>query len=254
MIERVRLLAQKSAAISSVLMYGSFVKGEGDEYSDIEFYVFLHSDADFDKKLWVNTIEETELFFVNEFGTEVAVFSNLVRGEFHFLYESQIGIVKSWMGLISFEYHEKMILVDKDDKLAEVLAEISKERPARNTSDNILWIQHSFINAALFTKNLLLRKEWAHAYQNFSYLHKYLLWLIRIKVDSTAHWESPTKKAEDDLPTEWYSRYAACTSGLGKDSLHEAFAMCMDLAGVLFAYHHAPQEVFTLLKRISDKV
>ncbi|GEM_PF-6213806 len=104
-----------------------------------------------------------------------------LSGEFHFLDVSQTGIVKSWVSFVSFEYHEKMILVDKDKKLAKVFVEISKESPVRNTRENIQWIQHSFINIALFTKNLLLRKEWAHAHQNFPYLHKYLLWLIRIR-------------------------------------------------------------------------
>lgn len=254
MIERVRLLAQESVAISSVLMYGSFVKGEGDAYSDIEFYVFLHSGSDFDKKLWVNTIEETELFFVNEFGTDVAVFSNLVRGEFHFLDVSQIEIIKSWVGLVSFEYWEKMILVDKEKKLTHVLSEVPKSPPVRNTPENIQWIQYSFINIALFTKNLLQRKEWAHAHQNFSYLHKYLLWLIRIRVGSTAHWESPTKKAEDDLPPEWYSRFRECVPGIDKRGLKEAFVHCITLATTLFTYRHAAQETLALLNKVRDKV
>ena len=49
MIEKVQLWAQKSDAISAVFMYGSFVKNEGDTYSDIEFYVFLNPDIEFDR-------------------------------------------------------------------------------------------------------------------------------------------------------------------------------------------------------------
>src|SRR5690606_30767388 len=104
MIERVKSLAHRSTAISAVLMYGSFVKGEGDEYSDIEFYIFLNPESDFDKKSWVTSIEKIELFFVNEFGTDVAIFENLVRGEFHFMNVNQVGIINSWTGLVSFEY------------------------------------------------------------------------------------------------------------------------------------------------------
>lgn len=85
MIEKVRLLAEESGAISAVLMYGSFVKNEGDTYSDIEFYVFVHPDIEFDHYHWVNSIEPVRTFFTNEFGSEVAIFKNLIRGEFHFL-------------------------------------------------------------------------------------------------------------------------------------------------------------------------
>ena len=31
----------EDCTISAVLMYGSFIKGEGDKFSDIEFYIFL---------------------------------------------------------------------------------------------------------------------------------------------------------------------------------------------------------------------
>lgn len=40
MIKRVKTLALENSNISAVLMYGSFMKGEGDQFSDIEFYTF----------------------------------------------------------------------------------------------------------------------------------------------------------------------------------------------------------------------
>lgn len=253
MIDRVKLLATENTAISSVLMYGSFAKGEGDAYSDIEFYIFLNSDANFSKEAWVNRIEETALFFVNEFGTDVAIFKNMIRGEFHFLDVSRIDIVKTWEGLVSFEYWENMILVDKDGKLSEVFQGINKGRPMRNDPENILWLQHSLVNMALFTRNLLLREEWAHAHNNLTYMHKYLLWLIRIRVDSTVHWESPTKKAEQDLPHAWHSRYVACTSALNEEKLKEAFKECLSLATALFKDFKAPPEILNLISRIQSE-
>ena len=253
MIDRVKLLALENPAIASVLMYGSFVKGEGDGYSDIEFYIFLNPGVELHREHWVNSIEETTLFFSNEFGTDVAIFKNLIRGEFHFLDVSQVNIVKSWEGLVSFEYWEKMLLVDKAEKLAEVINGIDKKRPLRNEPDKVGWLQRSFINHALFTKNLLLRQEWAHAHQQFAFLQKYLLWLIRIRVDSTAHWESPTKKAEHDLPPEWYSAYVACTSALEKEKMKEAFSQCLKLAQTLFADLNAPAPFHELLNRIHEK-
>lgn len=253
MIERVRLQANESAAITSVLMYGSFAKGEGDAYSDIEFYVFIKPEQPFDSRVWINSIRDTALYYTNEFGTEVAIFDNLVRGEFHFMKVDEIGIIRSWEGLVSFEWWENMILVDKEGKLADELREIRKSPPERGTAEGILWLQQSFINNALFTKNLLLRQEWAHAQQQLGYLHKYLLWLIRIRVGSTAHWESPTKKAEADLPGDWYRRYASCTAALHPENLDTAFRECLDLAAELFSYFGAPENIGQLLVRIKGK-
>lgn len=254
MIERVKSLAHRSTAISAVLMYGSFAKGEGDEYSDIEFYIFLRPEIHFDKQSWITSIETIELFFVNEFGTEVAIFKNLVRGEFHFMNVDQVGIINSWIGLVSFEYWENMILVDKDNRLLHVFEKIDKDRPRRDAMDNIIWLQNSLVNTLLFTKNLLLRNEWAHAQQNFFYIHRYLLWLIRIKADSTNHWESPTKKLETDIPSIWYQKYSECVPSLDPDNLDRAFLKSVNLACELFEYHKSEKGLVDILSRIKNKV
>lgn len=254
MIERVKALSRETLAISAVLMYGSFVKGEGDKYSDIEFYIFVDSDIDFNKREWVDSIEKTALFFSNEYGTDVAIFENLVRGEFHFMKVDQIDIINSWVGLISFEYWENMILVDKGNRLSQVFEGITKDRPIRNEVENLRWLQYSLINLLLFTKNLLLRREWAHAHQNFFQIHKYLLWLIRINVESTIHWESPTKKLEADLPTVWYTKYTQCTASLNDESLHIAFTCSIVLAEELFRYQPVDTRCIDLLIKISCKV
>ena len=43
MIDTTKSIAQQDENVSAVLMYGSFTKNEGDQYSDIEFYIFLKS-------------------------------------------------------------------------------------------------------------------------------------------------------------------------------------------------------------------
>ena len=93
-------------------MYGSFIKGEGDKFSDIEFYIFLRDDCHIDKYKWISSVNPIALMFVNEFGTDVVIFDNLIRGEFHFLPLKEISIIKSWQGHTSFEFKEKMNLVD----------------------------------------------------------------------------------------------------------------------------------------------
>ena len=43
MISKTKSIAQQDTHVSAVFMYGSFTKNEGDQYSDIEFYIFLKS-------------------------------------------------------------------------------------------------------------------------------------------------------------------------------------------------------------------
>ena len=45
MIERVRELCHQDERLVSALMYGSFAIGEGDRFSDIEFYLFFAEEA-----------------------------------------------------------------------------------------------------------------------------------------------------------------------------------------------------------------
>ena len=68
----------EDCTISAVLMYGSFIKGEGDKFSDIEFYIFLRDDCHIDKYKWISSVNPIALMFVNEFGTDVVIFDNLI--------------------------------------------------------------------------------------------------------------------------------------------------------------------------------
>lgn len=227
LINRIKTISLEDVNISSLLMYGSFAKGEGDEFSDIEFYIFYHKD--FNHQEWVNKICETLLFFTNEFGTEVAIFENMIRGEFHFLPTKEVHIIKSWEGFVSFEYYKEMMLVDKENLLANVFDSIDKNRPKHSSANSINWICMSLLNNLLMTKGLIERRELAHAQQSFQYIQKYLLYLIRIKVGADNHWESPTKKIEIEIPIEWYDVYAKSVPSLRESSLKTSFNHCIDV-------------------------
>jgi len=47
MIAKTKSLALNDKNISAVFMYGSVTKNEGDQYSDIEFYIFLNDKEKF---------------------------------------------------------------------------------------------------------------------------------------------------------------------------------------------------------------
>src|SRR5699024_8398153 len=85
MIDKTKSIAQNYKNISAVFMYGSFTKNEGDKYSDIEFYIFLKDKENFSAENWVSQIHPLALYFTNEYGSEVAIFENMIRVEFHFL-------------------------------------------------------------------------------------------------------------------------------------------------------------------------
>src|SRR5205085_9505038 len=86
MIDQVRRLCHQDKRITAALMYGSFTTGEGDEFSDIEFYIFINNadSQQFNHADWVGQIAPVALYFVSHLGHERAIFENLVRGEFHF--------------------------------------------------------------------------------------------------------------------------------------------------------------------------
>ncbi len=84
-IQSVKDKCIKDELVSACMMYGSFTKGEGDQYSDVEFYIFIQDDKieNFSSRHWVSEIYPIDLIFYNEYGTEVVIFSNMIRGEFH---------------------------------------------------------------------------------------------------------------------------------------------------------------------------
>jgi lincosamide nucleotidyltransferase B/F len=67
-------------------MYGSFTKGEGDRYSDIEFWRFFNTEklSDIDQEQWIKDIAPIYWTVINEYGRRVTFFKDhLIRGEFH---------------------------------------------------------------------------------------------------------------------------------------------------------------------------
>lgn len=252
LINKVKKIAEEDTNVSAVLMYGSFTKGEGDKYSDIEFYIFLNDKANFSSHSWVAQVLPTYLYFTNEYGSEVAIFNNLIRGEFHFLPREEIKIILSWEGFVRFSEIDKMILVDKEGRLSSVLSQINVPRPDRCTQENIVWLSQSLLNVLLVTANLIKREEYAHAYQSLSNVQKFLLWLIRVNVGQTDHWESPTKSLEKELDTIWYLKFQEVTAELEPKKIRLAFENSLRLSQELFQGLAVDADLQNLLDRITD--
>ena len=118
-------------------MYGSFTKGEGDAFSDIEFCVYLDEAtySAWDAPAWVAQVAPVALYLTNEFGTGTAIFENLVRGEFHFEPAADMGQIRAWKQDAGFPAAEAMLIVDRSGELTEHLQYISGPGPERGRAE-----------------------------------------------------------------------------------------------------------------------
>lgn len=253
MINQVRELSLLDVNIRSVFMYGSFTKGEGDKHSDIEFYFFLKDTNCFDEESWVSQLGKVLVFFKNEFGTKVAIYEDLIRAEFHFLDVKDVGIIKSWEGLVSFDNKDKMIHVDKDGLLKDTLDAISTTSPIRDSEESVEWLAESLVNSLVYTSHLIARREWAHAHMTFLYIQKFLLWLMRIEASAFSHWESPTKNLEKDITNDMYQKYKKICPALHEASICASFKNSLKISKELFSNLRVDSKIVLVLEKIIQK-
>jgi lincosamide nucleotidyltransferase len=150
MIERVRELCDRDERVVSALMYGSFAIGEGDAFSDIEFYLFFADQAlgAVEEEAWVGRIAPLYLYYVNEFGNGTAIFEKMVRGEFHFEAASEVGLVDAWESAW-FPSLESAVLVHKSGKLSGRVGRLVRRPPDLGTPERALFLCRSLMNWTL---------------------------------------------------------------------------------------------------------
>jgi lincosamide nucleotidyltransferase B/F len=255
MIEQLRMLCREDERIAAALLYGSFTIGEADLYSDIECVLFLYADAlgQLDRQGWVAQIAPLSLFFADDFGHYTAIFSDLVRGEFHFEPVEKLSSVATWHGNAWFPSLESTILVDRTGELAQHLAPLLGGPPARATPENCVRLLNNFLNVLLMGSNVLQRGERARAHEVLGLCHRYLLWMARIQEETTAHWPTPSKRLEEDISAVAYQQLVACTARLDRVDLwhayHAAWQWGRRLAHELSERHGImlPEQLFTML-------
>jgi lincosamide nucleotidyltransferase len=188
MIERVRELCHRDERLVSALMYGSFAIGEGDQFSDIEFYLFFAEEASegLQEEAWVAQIAPLYLYYVNEFGNGTAIFENLVRGEFHFEAASNVGLVDAWESAW-FPSLESAVLVDKSGELSRRVSRLIRRQPERDTPERALFLCRSLMNWTLMGANLLQRGEYARAEALLTLVHGHLLQAMRLVEGKSAN-------------------------------------------------------------------
>lgn len=239
LIKVIKEKCENQPSILACMMYGSFTKGEGDQYSDVEFYIFLKNDElqQFKSADWIRDIEPYDLLFFNDYGTEVVVFSTLIRGEFHFLPESEIEVIKTFKDTGVFPDTKSMFIYDETGKLKDCLDYLKGEGPERMTEDNVNSSFNNFVNAWLMGVNVLKRGELARSLECLSHVQQYVLRLIRVREKTVERWLNATKNLESDLSAKGYSEYASITSRLDLEKLYSAYSNALhvveDLVHVL---------------------
>jgi lincosamide nucleotidyltransferase len=224
MIEKVREVSERDERVVAALTYGSFALGQGDQYSDIEFYLFFRDEAleEVDEEVWVAQIAPVALYYVNEFGNGTAIFHNLVRGEFHFEKASDVGLVDAWR-VAWFPALDSAVLLDKNGELSRRVSRLVRQPPDLDTPEHARFLCHSLINWTLMGNTLLKRGEYARALAFLALVHDHLLQAVRLVERNTANWLSPSRKLEEDVSVVSYARFRECTAALDAEQLTRAY-------------------------------
>ncbi|MFP4457793.1 MAG: hypothetical protein ACLFPS_09065 [Clostridia bacterium] len=228
MISKVKKLCREDNNLVNAMMYGSFAKGGGDQYSDIEFAFFFKDNylEGLDKKLWLENINDIDLCFTNMFGIETVIFNNLVRGEFHFYKASEVSLVESWVDTDWFKDINDSLIVDKNGELVKYLSKLIGNAPRKEITEKLQSIIDSYFNWLLFGINLIARGEYARSLDILWWVQRDLLKLKRIEINSLDNFGTPSKELKLDLSREDYIKYIGCTANLDGSQLVNAYKNC----------------------------
>jgi lincosamide nucleotidyltransferase len=235
MIDRVRHIASHDDRIVAALMYGSFLKDEADRFSDIEFWLYFDSpDLDtVDPQQWCEQIRPVQLLVVNEFDTHVAIFDNLVRGEFHFASTERIREVRQWP--IADTDPARMIVIDRRGALTRALHAAAGTAAAPTTNAEVEQLVGRTLNWLVLGYGVQQRGEHARAAEVLAGINRHLLWLLRLDHGATMHWQAPSRRVEHDLPADVIDRYLRTTADAHPDTLDAAYRAAIRLAAETIA-------------------
>lgn len=213
-----RETCERAERVVAALMYGSFARGEGDRFSDIEFYLFFRDEAldEVDEEAWAARIAPVGLYYVNEFGNGTAIFENLVRGEFHFEKASDVDLIERWR-TAWFPSVESAVLLDRDGGLTRLVSNLLRCPPDQDTPEQARSSCCGLINWTSMGSNLLMRGEYARSLAFLALVHRHLLHTARLEERSTANWLSPSRRLEEDVSPASYARFQTCTAALEPD-------------------------------------
>lgn len=224
LIARVKRLCHTDERLVAALTYGSFVHGEADAYSDIEFWLFFDTTAasTLNKRARLDKIGTIRYSVVNEFGSHVVFFPQLVRGEFHFATADDIPSVGTWPARSGPT--EQMIVLDRTGALRRALDSLPPQPSVPTTPDQIDELCGRFVNWLVLAHHVAQRGELMRAVDALSHAHRHLLWMARLAENRTQHWLTPSRSAETDLPPSLMPAIHQTTATADPESLTKAIA------------------------------
>lgn len=224
-VERLREIAEAEPRLEGVLLYGSWTLGESDEHSDIDACLFVRdADADrFDGPEFVARLAPLRLAHLNTHGVLAVVFDDLMRGEFHVdPAGTGIDLVASWQGKVHLPDPGSAVLLDRSGRLTAVARRLATFRPPEPVA-TAQELCDELANWTLMLAHVRARGENARAH---NLLHAVVsplqLKLCRLLRGSTAHWLTPSRALERDLPAADVARHLATTGGAGPEELRAA--------------------------------
>ncbi|MFJ6611159.1 nucleotidyltransferase domain-containing protein [Streptomyces sp. NPDC091289] len=226
-IELLRTTAEADPRIDGVLLYGSWTLGEADAHSDLDACLYVREeDVDaFDGREFVERLAPLKLAHTNMYGILAVVFEDLMRGEFH-VEPTGPGIaeIATWRGQVHFPRPEAAVLLDRTGRLTAAARELAAFNPPEPVA-TAQQLTDELANWTLMLAHVQTRGESARAHH---LLHTVLaplqLKLCRLLRDSTAHWLTPSRALEADLPAGDVERYATTTAPLTPEAVRTAAA------------------------------
>lgn len=222
LIARVRELCRTDERLDAALMYGSFACDEADAYSDIEFWLFFlpQRHAEVNAWTWCAQVAPLTHLVRNEFGTDVAFFPGLVRGEFHFATTQDIRTVRTWPARSAPV--DRMIVLDRRGTLRSALQSLPEHPAVPGNGEEIETVCGRFANWLILAHHVALRGEYLRAWDALGHVQRHLLWLARLANSNTEHWLTPSRRAEAELPPPDLADLRRATAAANPDDVHAA--------------------------------
>jgi lincosamide nucleotidyltransferase len=185
-----------------------------------------------DAAAWCGEVAPVRLLVRNEFGAHVALFPSLIRGEFHFASSDDLEVVRGWPargGPV-----DQMIVVDRAGRLRRVLAALPELATAAGDWAEAENLCGRFANWLLLAHHVAARGEVLRALDALGHVQRHVLWLARLAEARTAHWLTPSRRAERELTRATLDRLAGTQATADPDSIRSAIGVAWRLGRELW--------------------
>lgn len=225
LIIRVREICEADERLEAALMYGSFAAGAADIHSDLDFWLFFlpQRRREVDPRAWCAQVAPVLYLVRNEFGTDVAIFPGLVRGEFHFATTDDIRTVRTWPARGAAT--DQMIMLDRRGRLRPALESLPEHVTAPSDGGHADSLCGRFANWLLLAHHVASRGETLRAWDALGHAHRHLLWMARLVEHRTQHWLTPSRRAEAELPAHVVTDLRRTTAAANPDEVREALRL-----------------------------